>query len=77
VDRPDDGGVPVAEVLARDSAGEVEELVALGIPDPRAPGARDDEIGRGHAAGHEPLTAPPQLLGGRHLFDPHRGRVSH
>ena len=50
VDRRDDGRVAVAEVLAGDAAGEVEVLAALGVPDPRAPGARDDERRRRDAA---------------------------
>jgi hypothetical protein len=33
----------VAEVLARDPAREVEHLVAVGVPERRALGARDDE----------------------------------
>jgi hypothetical protein len=46
----------VAEVLAGDPAGEVEQLVPVGVPQRRALGARDDEVGGRDAARHEPLT---------------------
>ena len=73
----DDGRVAVAEVLAGDAAGEVDVLAAVGVPDPRTPGARDDEIGRRDAARNEPLAALEDVLGGRAFFDPHCPGVSH
>src|SRR5439155_20727998 len=47
----------VAEVLAGDSAREVEELAAVGVPHGRTFGSGDDEIGRRDPARHE-LLAP-------------------
>ena len=77
VDRPDDGRVAVAEVLAGDAAGEVDVLAALGVPDPGAPGARDDEIGGRDAARDVPLPPLAHLVRGRLFLDPHRSGVSH
>ena len=64
VDRGHDGRRAVAEVLARDPAGEVEELAPVGVPDPRPVGARDDERGRRNAAGDVALAGCEELLGG-------------
>jgi len=57
VHRANDGLRVVAEVLAGDSAREVEELVPVGVPDGGALGPGDDEVGRRDPAGHV-LLAP-------------------
>jgi len=49
----DDGLGVVPEVLARDPAGEVEQLVAVAVPDPCTLGARHDEVGGRDAARDE------------------------
>ena len=74
VHRADDGFRVVPEVLAGDAAGEVEQLVAVGVPERRALGAGDDEIGGRHAAGHEALARLAD--GGRtlHLLGRHDGK---
>ena len=66
----------MAEVLAGDAAGEVDVLAAVRVPDARAPGAGDDEVGRGDAARHEPFARREDTLGGGPFLDPHRTRVS-
>ena len=43
VDRCHDGRRSMAEVLAGDPAGEVEELATLDVPDPGSLGTGDDE----------------------------------
>ena len=43
VDRGHNGRRAVAEVLAGDAAGEIEELAAVDVPDAGAFGAGDDE----------------------------------
>src|SRR5207253_7342687 len=76
VDRAHDGRVAVTEVLAGDPAGEVDVLAPVGVPDARAPGPGDDELGGGDAAGDEALAVPQHLLGGRLFLDSHRSGVS-
>src|SRR5581483_9775164 len=73
VDGPDDRRVPVPEVLAGDPAGEVEVLVAVGVPELRAPRAGDDEIGRRDTARDVPLAVAPDGVGAGVLLDSHRG----
>ena len=68
VDRRDDGRRSVAEVLAGDPAGEVEELAAVDVPDARALGAGDDERGRRDAAGDVALARCEDLVGGAGSF---------
>ena len=53
---PHDGLRVVPEVLAGDPAREVEQLVPVGVPQRRALGARDDQVGGRDAARHEPLA---------------------
>ena len=77
VHRPDDGRVAVAEVLAGDAAREIDVLAALGVPDPGAPGARDDEVGGRDASRHVSLPPPAHLVRGGTFLDPHRSGVSH
>ena len=71
VDRPHDGRVPVAEVLAGDAAAEVEVLATLGVPDARAPGPRDDEVSARDAARHEALARVLHAIRGNAILDPH------
>ena len=68
VDRRDHGRWAVAEVLAGDSAGEVEELAAVDVPDARALGAGDDERGRRDAAGDVALARCEDPVGGAGSF---------
>ena len=63
VDRLDDGGQRVAEVRAAEPAGEVDVLAPVGVPDPRALGARDDERRRRDAAGDVALAALLDAVG--------------
>jgi hypothetical protein len=77
VDRPHDRRVPVPEVLAGDAAGEVEVLPAFRVPDPRAPGAGDHEVGARDAPRHEALACLLHALGGDPVLEPHRLGVSH
>ncbi len=58
VDRRDDRGVAMPEVLRADPAGEVDELAPLRVPDQRAARVRDGERRRRDAAGDVP---PPRL----------------
>src|SRR5213082_2784087 len=54
----------MAEVLACDSPGEVEELAAVDVPDARSLGASDDEGRRRHAAGDIALACGEDPVGG-------------
>ena len=82
VHRADDGLRVVPEVLARDPAGEVEQLVAVGVPERRALGAGDDEIGGRDPARHEALARLADggrtlHLLGRHHAKPTPGNTLH
>jgi hypothetical protein len=46
----------VPEVLAGDPASEVQQLVPVGVPQRRAFGTRDDQVGGRDAARHEALA---------------------
>jgi hypothetical protein len=72
VDRLDDRVGVVAEVLAGDSAREVEVLPPVGVPDRRPLGTADGHVRRRHASRHVPLA--PGADGGRvlELFRRHR-----
>ena len=77
VHRPDDGCIAVAEVLAGDAARKIDVLAAVGVPDARAPGARDDEVGGRDTPRHVSLPPPAHLVRGGTFLDPHRSGVSH
>ena len=72
VDRTDDSGRAVPEVLARDAAAEVEVLASFGVPDPCAPGPRNDEAGRRDAARDVALARLEDFVGGRPVVDLHQ-----
>ena len=72
VDRADDPGRAVTQVLARDPAREVEVLAALGVPDARAPGPRDGELGRRDTPRDVAFARLEELVGGRPLIDLHQ-----
>src|SRR5581483_1781187 len=76
VDGADDRRRAVAEVLAGDAAGEVEVLAAVGVPDARAPRARDDEVARRDPPWDVPLPIRENVLRGSFLLDPHTASLS-
>ena len=67
----DDRGQVVAEVRAAETAGEVDVLAALDIPDACALGALDDEWGRGNTAGDVALPGLLHAIGGAPLLQRH------
>ena len=70
----DDGLRVVPEVLAGDPAGEVEHLVAVGVPERRALGAGDDEVGGRDPARHEALARLANGGGTLHLLGRHHAK---
>ena len=76
VDRRDDGGRSVTRVLAAETAGEVDVLAAVDVPDARALGAIDDERRRRDSAGDIAVACVLNGLARRPLRDLHRSSLT-
>jgi hypothetical protein len=66
----------MAEVLAGDAAGEVEEAIAVDVLDPRALGARDHERG-GRDPGRDKTSPVPEHALRCRFFPQRHGRADY